>query len=432
MAATTDVIEMFKYTYAAERLSYLAALEVVIWRILSRVKKRVGGRGQWILPVQTKNTGVFIGHTEGGAISTSRAQPDTQEATFALQEFHGVWDISWKMMRDSQRDEDSFARGVDFMDKSQRRRVFRLLNADFCTFGKGELGILSAADDATQITVRSLPFVDLGMLVDLVDASDDNALVGPDNTAVTAIDVPNRAVTTGTAGSGTAAGDYFTVGNSVSSSGSLHMLGLLAWAASANPATVVGNIGGINRSTAGNEYWQATVLGNSGTTRPFTEDLGLEALDVCVERGGVTFSDWICNRRILRRYHESLRSDTFFALGAVKAFGDNVGVGRSEESMRTGENSMGETPYQLSNIPFRAEMFFDSSTIVGLNREHLFLGYDGNEVPRPISEVFDDMVPFFNLPTTPAAKFEVLSYWEGEMIGDNPASLVAIQDLAES
>lgn len=431
MAATTDVIEMFKYTYGSDRLLYLAAQEIVAWRILSRKKSPVGGRGQWLLPIQTKNTGVFVGHSEGGALSTRRSQPDTQEASFALQEFHGIWDISWKMLQDARKDEYSFARAVDFMDASFRRRVFRLLNADLLGTGVGELGILPAADDATQVTVRGLPLVDLGLIVDLMDATNDNSLL-VDGQAVTAIDVPNRAITTATSVSGSAATDYFTVADTVATGSSLHMLGLLAWIDDANPRAAVGNIGGLNRSTAGNEFWQATDLGNSGTNRALTEDLMLQGLDTCRERGGTVVSDFMSNLAIIRRYHENLRADTFFALGAIKELGGKVGIGRDEAAMSSGENTEGETIYQFSGIPWRAEMFFDANKIIGLNREHLFIGHGENEVPRPISEIFDEMTPFFTMPSTAAAKFEVLSYWQGELLGDNPPAHFVIKDIAES
>jgi hypothetical protein len=77
-------------------------------------------------------------------------------------------------------------------------------------------------------------------------------------------------------------------------------------------------------------------------------------------------------------------------------------------------------------------MFFDANKLIGLNREHLFIGHGENEVPRPISEIFDDMTPFFTLPSTAAAKFEVLSYYQCEMLGDSPPSHFLIGDLAES
>lgn len=429
MASTTDIVNMFKYTYGTERMLYLASQEIVAWRILKRRMVAIGGRGQYITPIQTRNTGVFMGHTEGGAKTTRRAQPASAEATFSLQEFHYIWDTSWKMLQDARKSEYAFARTIDFMDTSARRRMFRLVNADLIGTGKGELGILSAADNQTAVTVRALPLVDLGMLVDLMD-TDNNTINGPDGTAVTAIDVVNRAITTATAGSSTGAGDYFSVADTVSSAGSLHMLGLRAWVDDTDPDAVVGDIGGIDRGTDGNEYWEATVLANAAVNRPLTEDLLLQGQDYTREKGGVVVTDYISDLALMRRYHESLRSDTFFALSAIKELGSKVGVGRSEESMKTGENSEGETPYQFSNVPWRAEQFFDSNKIIGLNRTHFEIGHGENEVPRPLSEIFDDMVTFFT--TTTSTTFEVVGYWQAELIGDNPMASFMIEDIAES
>ena len=431
MAATTDVINLFKYTYGTDRMLYLAAQEIVLWRILSKKMVNMGGRGQYILPVQKNNTGVFVGHTEGGAKTTRRAQPSSTEATFALHEFHYVWDISWKMMQDARKDEYSFARAVDFMDSSMKRRMFRLLNADMCGYGRGELGFLPSAQNSTSIALRSLPFCDLGMLVDLMATADNNTIQGIGAQPITSIIAPTRTVVANaTAAVGTAAGDYFTVADSVRTSGSLHTNGILNWADTINPVAVVGNLGNIDRSVAGNEWWQATVLANGGVLRPLTEDLLLQGMDQCRERGGVVITDLVSNLNIIRRYHESLRADTFFALSAVKQFGDKVGVGRDADQMKDGEKTEGETIYEFSGVPWRAEIFFDANKILGLNREHIFIGHGENEVPRPISEIFDDMVPFFT--STANTTFEVVGYWQGQMICDAPTALVRFDDIAET
>ena len=437
--STTDVIEAFKYTYGSDRLIYLASQEVVLWRILSRRPKPVGGRGQWILPFQTQDAGVWVGHAEGGAKTTRRAQPDTAEMTFSLQEFHGIWDISWKMLQDARKDEYSFARAIDFMDQSMRRRVFRLLNADLLGSGVGELGILSAADNQTTITVRSLPLAAQGMIVDLMDASDNTTALAAART-VTAVDVQNRTITfSGAAPAGTAAGDYFNIADSnVSATVTNHLIGIRAWIDSANPAAIVGNIGGTNRSTAGNEWAQASELGNSGTNRPLTEDLLLQGHDLVRERGGAEIDHYLSNLPLLRRYHGQLREDVFFALGSISPLGDGVGLGRAEGSMQKQEgnsgepsNATGKTPYKFSGIPWHAEPYMDANTILGFASEHYFIGHGENEVPQPLSEIFgDDMTPFFT--TTGNTTFEVVSYWQGELLCDNPMAGIKWADIAES
>lgn len=427
--STTDVVEAFKYTYGATEIAYLASEEIVAWNFLAKRQAPLGGRGAFIIPFRTTNAGVFQGHSEGGAKTTRRAQPDTVEATFGLQEFHGIVDISWKMLQDMKKSEQAFEKGLDFVEKAQRTRVFRLLNAEVNGYGRGELGILSAADDQTTISLRALPFLEKGMIVDLMDASDDNTLL-LDGVTVSSVDIANRTATFGSAPSGTAAGDYFTVADTVTSSASLHLAGLGAWISTANPASCVGNLGGINRSTAGNEFWQATVLSNSGTNRPFTEDLGLQLLDTIRERGGENPDALMSNLKIIRRYHGDLREDVFFAMSNISELSGSVGVGRDESGMQKGKDGKGKTPYKFSGIPWHAEPYMDSNRIWGLSTKHVFIGYGENELPQPLSEVFDGLVSFFT--STSNTTFEIVSYWQGEVVCDNPMALGMISDVSEN
>lgn len=427
MAATTDITEMLLYTYGSKRLGYIASQEVVLWNIMAKRKVGVGGRGQHILAYQTRNVGVFRGHAQGGALSTTRAQPATVEMSFALQEFHGIYDVSWKMLQDASKSEWAMEQAGEFLDRSMRRRVFRLLNAELNGFGKGELGILSAADDQATVTMRALPLVDEGMVVDVMDLSDDDTKVG-DSLTVTAINPKTREVTFSSALASTAAGDYITSEDSVSSSGgSLHMLGAMAWVDDANPDSVVGNIGGVNRSTAGNEFAEGNVLDNSAAgNRPLSEDLLLQGDDLVAERGGDQITDYVTNAAIIRRYHEELRGETIATMGKVGVVGG--GLGRDEKAMQSGAKSEGGTPYMFSNKAVHRDLFFDANRILGLNRKSWVIGHGENELPAPIGSIFD--VPLFK--RTSNASFEVDHYWQGELICDNAPSNVKYEEIAES
>lgn len=447
MAATTDAINLFRYTYGIERLQYLAIQEIVAWRIFSKRKSPVGGRGQWIVPVQTQNAGVWVGHTEGGPKTTRRAQPATTEATFFLQEFHGIWDVSWKMLQDAMKDEYAFERAVDFLDESFRRRTFRLMNADIIGTGRGELTSISASQDGgVTATVNSLPLADQGLIVDMISSADDTSTDGVAGRVAAQIDVQNRILTLNAGANilGSAAGDYFTVADSIAGLGrSNHMFGLRAWLDTVNPSSIikgsssgvtaggVANLGNIDRSVTGNIFWVSNKLSNGGTLRPLTEDLMLQGMDLVRERGGRVITDWMSDLAIIRRYHESLRADTFFALNSIKALGDKIGLGRDEEQMERGEESEGETPYEFSNIPWRAEAFFAANQLVGFNRECFWIGHGENDVPRPIAEIFgEDMVSFFA--RTANTTFEVDSYGQFQMLSDNPPAGLKIVDIAES
>ena len=428
--STADILEALKYTYMGDRIAYLASLEVVLWNMLKRKNMLVGGRGQSLLPIRTANTGIFQGITQGGTLPTTRAQADTQEASYSLQEFYGAVNITWKLIQDAANDKFAFLRATDFVDTAFRARMFRLINADLLGTGLGELGVLPAVDDQATVTVNSMPLVDLGMVVDLMDASNNNTKIITAE-AVLAVDVINNTITQTSAAAATAAGDYYTAAGSVSTAGSLHMAGLLAWVSDANPESVVGNLGGIDRSTTGNDFWKATLLSNSGTNRPLTEDLLLTASNSVRKRGGKPVNKWISNGEIIQRYHEVLREDTFFALGQVKEFSSGVGVGRDESGMKQGENSDGGTVYRFSGVEWHQEMFFRANRVVGFNDEHFWIGHGENEVPQTLSEVFSEgNVPFFT--KTASAYFDIEYYWQAELLCDAPNASVQIQDIAQS
>lgn len=425
MAATTDIIEALRYTYADDaRVLYLFNQEVPLWTVLGKKKAPMGGRGQFLMPIMVKNPGAWKGIAQGGALPTA-LQPDTAEASWALKEFVGVYDISWKLIQDARNSKFAFQQALKMMDDGLRRRIFRLINADLLSDGRGQLATLGAADNTDPITSRYLPRVEVGMVVDFMDDSDDDTKL-LDSRTVTAVDPIARTVTLGTNAAGTAAGDYVVIEDTCDISvttNSLHTNGLLGLIDSANPNSVVGNVGGINRSTAGNEFWQSVELSNSGTNRALTEDLLLQGEDGVREKGGGRLTHWFSNLAIGRRYHEILRADTMFSFGKVGAL--EGGIGRANN----GNPDDGKSPYEFSGTPWHFDPFFDSNTVVGFDKSHFYMGVGENDAPKPISEIFDG-IPFFSQTTN--ASFEVRWYWQGQLITDNPAAGVKIADIAES
>ena len=429
MASTTDVVEALKYTYGVDQVLYLVNQEVVCWNMFQKAKKPVGGRGQFLMPIMVKNPGAWTGIAEGGALP-SNLNPDTSEATFSLTEFAGLYNMSWKLLQDARNSKFACQTAVKMMEAGFRRRVLKLLNADLISDGLGKLATMPAADNQTTITVGELPSLDVGMVVDLMDASDNNAKLA-DSATVTAIDAPNRTVTiSGSAPSGTAAGDYFVIQDTVSSSTSYHTNGLLGIIDDADPPASKGDFGGIDRGTAGNEFWESVVLANGGTNRALTEDLLMQLEDSVREKGGAKLNAYISNLSIIRRYHELLREDAFFAMSSPKAFDGGSGVGRDGGAQQKGKDGGdGRTIYRFSGNPWHAEPYFAANTIIGLDTKHFFIGHGENEVPRPVSEIFDG-TPFFR--QTSNSTFEVAWYWQGELLSDNPAAGAKIEDVAES
>lgn len=429
--ATSTIVNALRYTYGVNKVQYMFNHESPTYKMLGKVKKPMGGRGQFIIPVVTKNAGAWKGITEGGALPTALA-PATAEASFALHEFVGLYDMTWKLIQDSRTDKFAFQQALQFLDDGVRRRVLRNLNSDFVDDGRGRVAIASGANTAGTFPVAHLPRVDVGQVVDVMANSDDDTLRGAGNFTVTAVDTAARTITLSGTPTSTAAGDYAVIAATCDISvttTALHTNGLLGVISDANPTTsaVVGNYGTINRSTAGNEYWKAFVSSNSGTNRPLTEDILLTAMDGMREKGGGTVKAWISNLALIRRYHEMLASERYFALSKPGIL--TGGIGRKNVDRSNDDSEDGLTPYEFSGVPWYSDPYFNANTIVGLDTEHFFLGVGDNDAPRPISEIFDN-IPFFR--QTTSATFEVAWYFQCELLSDFPAAGVKVKDIAEA
>ena len=148
------------------------------------------------------------------------------------------------------------------------------------------------------------------------------------------------------------------------------------------------------------------------------------------EKGGASLNSYVSNLAIIRRYHELLREDVFFAVSSPKGLDSGAGVGRSGGAQQKGkEGGTGKTIYRFSGQPWHVDPYFAANTIIGLDTKHFYIGHGENAVPRPVSEIFDG-TPFFR--QTTSTTFEVAWYWQGQLLSDNPAAGAKIEDVAES
>lgn len=420
MATVSNVVEALKFTYAVDRVQYYFNNESVVYNILSKEKISQGGRtNQLRIPIMVQNPGAVTGISEGGSLP-SALNPDTAEAYFDLQEYASVHNLSWKLLQDARSDKFAFQSALDMFKEGVMRRWFRMLNADFIDDGRGRLAVLPAADNDTTITVNALPLVEQGQVVDLMDT--DDATKNTDSATVTAVDPIARTVTLSANSGSTGAGDYLVIQDTTDSPNAYHTNGLLGIIDSANPATVVGNYGAINRSTAGNEFWQAVELGNSGTNRNLTEDLLLQAESAVREKGNGKIKAWIFNEAIKRRYHELVRAEAFMMINGG-ALSGGLGAKSSEVAKD------GKTVYTFGGVPFHVDPYFAANTIVGLDTDTFMIGHGETAAPAMVSEVFEGAAP---LSDTTSAGYDVRMYFQVEVICKNPSANVKIADVAES
>ncbi len=268
----------------------------------------------------------------------------------------------------------------------------------------------------------------IGMVLDCMDT--DNDTKHDDSAVVTADDksVP-QFIVDGGGPSSTAALDFWcredTTDDDVNDA--LHLNGLLGVISNANPAAVVGNYGGINRSTAGNEFWESPILANSGTNRALTSDLLMQAVHMRRKVGGQNTKSgmsslaFLMNDAIERRYMDLFDALRFVDTGKG-AFDGDVGA-------KSSTNDKGLSHFSFSGIPIHVDLFCEANTVFLLDLQTLSIGYTEAKVPKPVSDLFSGVASFRN---TSNATYETVWYWEGELICTSPRRSVRIDDVAEA
>jgi hypothetical protein len=426
MAATTaNVVEALKYTYLTpQRVRYLFNDESVTREIIGSNTEREDGRGKLIMPVTVNNPTAFRGVAEGGDIPAAR-DPDTDEAVWEIVEYVGVYSTTWKLLDQAKRNEAAFVKVTSWLGDSLRRHMMRMLNADLMSNGLGKLFTLPSAQDSTTPTCSEVPSVSPGMVIDVMESSDNNTKRA-NSVSVDAVNPITKVVTLSGAISGSSADDYGTIEDTVTSTTSLHSHGLLGIIDDADPPASKGDFGSIDRGTAGNEYWESSVLDNGGTARSLTEDLLIQGFDNARLKGGGRITHLLSNQAIARRYHDLLSTDRFIAMGFNDG-GMSGGVGR--KNIGKGPNSTGKTVYDFGGVPWHVDPYFAANTMVGINKADFSLGIGMHDAPRPVDEWFDG-VEFFKRTTT--TTFSVEFYYLMELLCSNPAAQVKWEDIAES
>ena len=433
MASTTiaNIQEAFRYTENEEQLMMALNTESVTWNLIGNGGKsftRIHGRGQNIESIIKQLPERISGITEGGSLP-SAIPMDTEEAVFSTQAIVGVWETSWSAMLNSRRSKAAFKTAIAMHQQGIGVAITQEMSKELSGDGRGILAQLSAATNSTtQNALVGIPAVRIGMVLDCMDT--DNDTKHADSVSVTAEDKVTPQFTVDGAPTSTAALDFWCREDTTDDSlnDALHLNGLLGVISASNPASVVGNYGGINRSTAGNEFWQSPVLANGGTNRALTSDLLLQAVHMRRRVGGQNTKSgmsnlaFLTNDAIERRYVELFDALRIADVGSGPFAGD---VGAKSSTTDTGLSH-----FAFSGIPIHVDLFSEANTVFMLDLQTLSIGYVDHKVPKAIDEVFEGQVP--SLRQTSNATYEKIWYWEGELICTSPRRSVRIDDVAES
>jgi len=425
MATTAQLIEAMKYNYGSTRLERLMNKSHSTWNLFKKTMHPFGGRGQWIVPILHQLSEGIVGIDEGGSLP-SNLNPNTAEAVFALQEMAGVYTVTWKGISDARSNKFAFERFVELHDKSFRLAWAQDLNNAILDDGRGRLAVLPAADNTSAVTVSRPIRARQGMVVDIMDT--DNTTKHLDSGTISAVDTVANTITVSGTITGTAASDYFVREDTTDGAAgeARHLHGIIGIVDNDDPAAVVGDYGGIDRGTAGNEFWESVVLSNGGTNRTITEDLIIQGSLDSRLKGGGSVDALITNPSIYRRYYDLFLNDRYI----VQTNGESGGMSGSlgpKGLQSIGDD--GKTQLSLSGIHLYMDDFAVANTIVGVDRSTFSIGHGQNKFPQPVSDTFS-RANFFR--DTTNATFDVAWWGAWQLICDNPAANFKLEDIAES
>jgi hypothetical protein len=254
----------------------------------------------------------------------------------------------------------------------------------------------------------------------------DNDTVHLDSGIVSGVDYTNNTVTVSGTVTGTAATDFFVRQDTCddSQNDSLNLNGLLGIVDNDDPAGVVGDYGGIDRATAGNEFWESVVLSNSGTNRTLTEDLILQCqLDIRL-RGQGNPDCILTSPGVYRRYYEFFANDRFIMMDQGE-----MGGMSGELGPKGGIGDAGDTALKFSGMTVKVDDFAAANTMLLLDSSTFQIAHGQNRVPQAVSDTFDQANFFAE---TTSAGFDVRWWWQGELVCKSPASNGKIEDISET
>lgn len=275
----------------------------VLMKRLEKNEEDVGGK-QAVVPLHTgRNSGV--GARGDGGTLPSAGQQGYSDAVYNCAYNYARIEISGPTIKASRKDKYAFVKAVDAEIQGATKDLKDDINRQLHGDGTGVLCLVNTdPGTGTTLTVDTpgTMYLQKGMRIDIVDPASVTA--GSARAAATNLLISAKASATTAAMAAaldaTVADNDFVVryGNYL-----LEMQGLKGIVSNVNPAGGL-LVGGINRSTAGNEFWKANVLANGGTARKLTLDLMQQTWDTAEEEGGEI--SLIMTSRVQRRKYLSL------------------------------------------------------------------------------------------------------------------------------
>ncbi len=257
--------EILKIDYLGPVRDQLNNSSVVIGELEKREEDFQGK--QLLLPLHTGRNWSVGSRAEDVALPGSTVQGSQQyeNAIYNMSYQYGRIRITGPTIRASRNDKGSFLKAVDSEMRGVTKDLRQILNRQVLRNGDGELTECNANSAVTLVSVNTTKYIKVNQIIDIIDQSTGSKISNGDSVTVTVVN----------------SGTTFTVGSPVTTTTDeivvledTHgddMWGLEAIIAAVDPPIRSGNqanpsfLGQINRSTAGNEFWDASLTAHSGT-----------------------------------------------------------------------------------------------------------------------------------------------------------------------
>lgn len=281
----------------------------ILLKRLRRNEEDVGGRFA-VVPLHTgRNSGVGARGDGGTLPEPGRQQYDRAQYITAYN--YGRIQVTGPTIRASRKDKYAFVKAVDGEIKGMLKDLKDDVNRQLFGNRTGVLAVCvgdpSGAGPQT-FTVDNTMYIQRGMRLQLVDPA--STVAGDFRANVGTLTVVGKTATT------------ITVAETVHADGAdgdfvvregnyrFEMMGLGGIVNNVNPGTNL-FVGNIDRTVAGNQFWNANVLDNGGTLRKLTLDLMQQAFDASELEGGEV-SMMMTTHAVRRRYLALVKADGRF------------------------------------------------------------------------------------------------------------------------
>lgn len=222
---------------------------------------------QLYLPLHTGRNWSVGSRAEDVALpgGTTQGSQQYENAVYGMSYQYGRIRITGPTIRASRNDKGAFLKAVDSEMRGVTKDLRQILNRQILRNGDGELTECNANSDVALVSCNSTKYIKVGQTIDIIDQSAGTKISLGDSINVDAV---NSATTFTVPASVTTTTDEIVV---LEDTHGDDMWGLEAIISTSNPPVRSGNqaatslLGQINRGTAGNEFWQATITAHSGT-----------------------------------------------------------------------------------------------------------------------------------------------------------------------